>query len=232
MNHVVSSDPAPPLVIRLFGEHWDELERHPDCWNRWFGPDSDSEEEDEPTPEELAEMRKNAGKMLTDHKWIKQRLDEEVYRFVTEELKLKENNALSWRRAKFLLAACLVALLAQFPYFFPADSPMLRSLMWALICTFFVLFGIGQLLSFSVPWNAIMETCPTDYSKTNGLYIETDMPGYSLEYTVTVRSKNLRNICEKRVLHATGLFSPMAKLTPEPLQKELREIINAVHQRC
>jgi hypothetical protein len=229
-----SKDGAPPFVRRLFGEHWDSLDEHPDFWNRLFGPDSDNEDEqDEAVSEnQLLEQKKKGAKNLTDHNWIKQRLDEEVHRFLTEELLLQENHSITNKRAKLLLVALIVGVLAQFPYLWPTDTELLKTLSVVLIAVFFLLFTYGHGLAFQVPWNTIVETRPSSETAKDELYVETDMPRYQLGYEIKLRSKRSKSIFEKRAVSATLLFTPAGRMTPEPLHSELREMLAAIRTKC
>ena len=224
----------PPLVKRLFGERWEELDSHPDCWNRLFGPDSDVDEDEatERAEEEAIQKAKIGAKNLLDHNWIKQRLDEEVTRFVLEDLKWKENRALNWRRAKLLMISCVIGLAAQFPYLIPLDSsPMLRTLSWGFIVTFFMFFGYGQLLGITVPWNSIVETLSSSENAKDGFFVETDLPKYTVDYKVTIRSSVNRQVSESCVVPATILFTPGGRLTPDPLQDSVKNLLEKVHAK-
>jgi hypothetical protein len=227
---MADEEEEPPFVVRLFGRNWESLEQHPDCWNRWFGEDSDDELAKEREAQELREREEKRAKNLLDHSWIKQRLDEEVGRFITRDLKRVEDRELTWRRSKLFMVACVVALLAQFPYILPIDSFLLKSLSWSLIIVFFTLYFYSQILTLTIPWNTILELKISSPDSNDSLFIETNSPRYSLSYEVTVRSVVHRDVKDFRVIDAAELFTPSAELTPEPLHKVLVEQIAQVKE--
>jgi hypothetical protein len=81
---------TPPLVERLFGEDWEDLDNKPDCWNRMFGPDTSEDKQVAAYATSAAVVAPVAAtspencKELCDQNWIKQQLEGEIVRFVVE----------------------------------------------------------------------------------------------------------------------------------------------------
>jgi len=213
---------TPPLMKKLFGEHWEDLDAHPDCWNRLFGPDSDHEDEAEELEEEEKAKESKTSKNLIDHNWIKQRLDEEVCRFVLEDLHWAENRKLTLQRTKVLLVACLIAVAAQFPYLVPMTTPAMHMVSNLLIGAFFLSFIYAQVIGCGISWNTILDVVDSSEDAKDGFYVETELPRYEMEYKVSFRLKRDQAKTESCIVPATILFTPSARLTPEPLHDSLR----------
>ena len=211
----------PPLVRRLFGDHWDDLKSHPDCWNRYFGEDSDEETE---SAEEKRQKQELAGRNLLDHNWIKQKLDEEIIRYLIDDVKREENRELIWRRSKLLMLACILAIAAQFPFLITVDTPFLYLLSWTFIGSFYFFYVLAYLLLLNTPWNSIIEIKASE--SEGGFFVETNLPKYTVEYNVLLRSVDNRTIIDSFTISATELFTFGADLCPQPLHDKLSKSIN------
>ena len=212
---------TPPFVERLFGEHWEHLEGHPDVWNTWFGPDTPEDSiAAAPTPNPAS--KENASE-LADVSHIKHTLDTEVIRFLTEDLDVDEDRSVMWIQSKLMFGLVVCGIAAQFPYFI-TDGLKDDHKFWLtiIVAVGFLFYGWFALVTYQrSSLSCLLLT-------KSGYMWETKMPKRcSYDYEVTIRSMKSRKKVTQ-MISATDLFSSSGKLCPAPLhvliQKLLREM--------